>query len=44
MEIGRYRDKMENQLITVGSNSYEKMKTFKYLGSLLRNENLFTTK
>ena len=24
---------------TVGSNSYEKMKTFKYLGSLLANHN-----
>jgi hypothetical protein len=30
---------MANQHITVGSNSYAKVKTFKYLGSLLTNEN-----
>ena len=30
---------MANELITVGSNSYEKVKTFKYLGSLLINQN-----
>ena len=28
-----------NEHITVGSNSYEKVKTFKYLGSLLINQN-----
>ena len=28
---------MENRLITVGSNSHDKVKTFKYLGSLLTN-------
>ena len=30
---------MANELITVGSNSYEKVKTFKYLVSLLTNQN-----
>ena len=30
---------MANEDITVGSNSYEKVKTFKYLGSLLTNQN-----
>ena len=29
----------ENEHITVGSSSYEKVKTFKYLGSLLINQN-----
>ena len=28
-----------NAHITIGSNSYEKVKTFKYLGSLLPNQN-----
>ena len=28
-----------NAHINVGSNSYEKVKTFKYLGSLLTNQN-----
>ena len=28
-----------NEHITVGSNYYEKVKTFKYLGSLLINQN-----
>ena len=30
---------MENEHITVGTNYCEKVKTFKYLGSLLTNEN-----
>jgi hypothetical protein len=30
---------METEHIAVGSNSYEKVKTFKYLGSLLTNQN-----
>ena len=30
---------MSNEHITVGSNCYEKVKTFKYLGSLLINQN-----
>ena len=30
---------MANEQITVGSNSNEKVKTFKYLGSLLINNN-----
>jgi hypothetical protein len=28
-----------NEHIVVGSNSYEKVKTFKYFGSLLTNQN-----
>ena len=28
-----------NAHIKIGSNSYEKLKTFKHLGSLLRNQN-----
>jgi hypothetical protein len=30
---------MTNEDITVGNNSYEKVKTFKYLGSLVPNQN-----
>ena len=30
---------LANEPITLSSNSYEKVKTFKYLGSLLRNKN-----
>ena len=30
MEVGRRRGIMGNEHITVGSNSYEKVKTFKY--------------
>ena len=37
MEIGRHRGMIENAHIKIGSNSYEKVKTFKYLGSLLAN-------
>ena len=39
MEIGRNRDMIANVHIKIGSNSYEKVKTFKYLGSSLRNQN-----
>ena len=39
MEIGRHRGMMTNEHMTVGSNSYEKVETFKYLGSLLTNQN-----
>ena len=33
------RDTRANEHITLGSNSYEKVKTFKYIGSLLTNRN-----
>ena len=33
-----HRGMMANEHITVGSNSYEKVKTFKYLGSLVTNQ------
>jgi hypothetical protein len=31
MEVGRYRSMMTNEVITVGGNSYEQVKPFKYL-------------
>ena len=39
MEIGRHRGMIANGHIKIGSSSYEKVKTFKYLGSLLTNKN-----
>ena len=39
MEVGRHRGIMANKHIRIGSNSYEKVKTFKYLGYLLTNQN-----
>ena len=39
MEIIRHRGMIANADIKIGSNSYEKVKTFKYLGSLLTNQN-----
>ena len=39
IEIGRYRGIMSNEHIRICSNSYEKLKIFKYLGSLLTNQN-----
>ena len=42
IEIGLHQGMMVNEHITVSSNSYEKVKTFKYLGSLLTNENSIT--
>ena len=39
MEIGRHRGMIANELIKIGSNSYEEVKTFKYLGSLVTNQN-----
>ena len=39
MEIGRQRGMIANEHIRIGSHSYEKMKTFKYLGSLVANQN-----
>ena len=38
MEIGRHRDMIPNAHIKIGSNSYQKVKTFQYLGSLLTNQ------
>ena len=37
MKRGRHRGLKANEHIRIGSDSYEKMKTFKYLGSLLKN-------
>jgi hypothetical protein len=39
MEIGCHRRMIANDHIRVGSNSYKKVKTFKYLRSLLTNQN-----
>ena len=39
MKIGRDRDMIANEHIRIGSNSYEKVTTFKCLGSLVTNEN-----
>ena len=39
MEVGHCQDIMVNVHIAEVSNSYEKVKTFKYLGSLLTNQN-----
>jgi len=39
MQIGRHRDRIANEHIRIGSNSYEKVKAFEYLGSLLTNQN-----
>ena len=39
MEIGRYQDMIANELIRIGSNSYDEVKTFKYFESLVTNEN-----
>ena len=39
MEIGCYRGMIENEHIRTGSNFFEKVKTFKLLGSLLTNQN-----
>ena len=44
MEIGRHRGIIANAHIKIGSNSYEKVKTFKYLGSLVTNQILFRMK
>jgi hypothetical protein len=39
MQVECHRGIMANEHITVGGNAYEKEKTFKYLASLLTNQN-----
>ena len=39
MKIVRHRGMIPNEHIKIGSNSFAKLKTFKYLGSLLTNQN-----
>ena len=39
MEIARLRGTIANERIRIGSNSYEKVKTFKSLDSLVTNQN-----
>ena len=41
MEIGCHRDMIANEHIKIGSNSYEKVKTFKYLGSFIDKSKLY---
>ena len=38
MEVGHCQDVMANEHIAVGSSLHEKVKAFKYLGSLLTNQ------
>ena len=38
MEIGRHWGLIANEHIRIGSNSYEKVKNFKYLSSLVMNQ------
>ena len=38
-EVGRHRGMLANELIRIRTSLYEKVKTFKYLGSLLTNQN-----
>ena len=38
VEVGCHPGVMTNENINTGTNTYEKLKTFKYLGSLLTNE------
>ena len=39
MEIECHRGLIANEHIKIGINSHEKVKTYKYLGSLLTNQN-----
>ena len=39
MEIGRHQGMIANVHIKMGGNSYEKVKTIKYLGSLVISQN-----
>ena len=39
MEIGRHRGMITNKHIRIGSNSYERLKIFKYLDSSVTNQN-----
>ena len=41
MEMGRHRGMIPNAHLKIGINSYEEVKTFKYLGILLVNQNSF---
>ena len=38
MEIGSYLGMVANEHVRICSNSYEKVKAFKYLGSLVKNK------
>ena len=38
MEAGRHRGMITNERVKIGSNSFEKVKTFKYLESLVTSQ------
>jgi hypothetical protein len=42
MEIGGHRGIVANEHIRIGSNSYEKVKFFKYLGSIVTNQKCYS--
>ena len=42
MEIGCHRGMIPNAHIKIGSNFYEKVKTFKYVGSLFDKSKLYS--
>ena len=44
IDIGRHRGMIAKEHIKIDSNSYEKVKIFKYLGSLLTSQILFRRK
>jgi len=44
MEIGSQRGMIANEDIRIGNYSYEKVETFKYLGSLIQTKILFGRK
>ena len=42
MEIGRHQGMIAKEHIRIGRNFYEKVKIFKYLGSLVSNKNFYS--
>ena len=44
MEIGRHQGMIANEHIRIGTNSYEEVKIFKYLGPLETNKITFRRK
>ena len=42
MEVERHRGMIANKYITVGCDLYEKVKSFKYLGSLLTKSKFYS--
>ena len=44
MEVGPRQAMIANRHISIGSNSYEQVKTFKYLGFLVKIKSKFSKK